>query len=63
MWFEGYAEFEAVVERMTGDLALHETMRRNGARYVETNYRWPVILDRYCGFVEEFAGRSTKGVP
>jgi glycosyltransferase involved in cell wall biosynthesis len=63
MWFEGYAEFEAVVERMTGDLVLHETMRQNGARYVEANYRWPVILDRYCAFLEEFTGRSTNGVP
>jgi glycosyltransferase involved in cell wall biosynthesis len=53
MWFDGFGEFEAVVERMTGD-----TVRRNGRRYVEANYRWPVILDRYCAFLEEFsAGR------
>jgi glycosyltransferase involved in cell wall biosynthesis len=58
MWFDGFGEFEAVVERMTGDTVLHETMRRNGRRYVEANYRWPVILDRYCAFLEEFsAGR------
>jgi glycosyltransferase involved in cell wall biosynthesis len=60
MWFEGYAEFEAVVERMTTDAKLHETMCRNGLRYVEANYRWPVILDRYCAFLEEFAGRVVR---
>jgi glycosyltransferase involved in cell wall biosynthesis len=57
MWFEGYAEFESVVERMTTDAALREIMRGNGLRYVEANYRWPVILDRYCDFLERCAGR------
>jgi glycosyltransferase involved in cell wall biosynthesis len=58
MWFEGYAEFEAVVERMTTDVRVHRTMGANGRRYVEANFRWPVLLDRYCGFLEAFAGRS-----
>ncbi len=57
MWFDGFAEFEAVVERMAGDAVLHLTMRHNGLRYVEANYRWPVILERYCAFLEEFTGR------
>jgi glycosyltransferase involved in cell wall biosynthesis len=57
MWFDGFAEFEAVVERMRGDEVLHQTMCSNGRRYVEGNYRWPVILERYCAFLEEFTGR------
>jgi glycosyltransferase involved in cell wall biosynthesis len=57
LWFEGFAEFEAVVARLTGSPALHEAMRQNGLRYVEANYRWPVILDRYCAFLEERAAR------
>jgi glycosyltransferase involved in cell wall biosynthesis len=61
MWFEGFAEFEAVVARVTGDGILHETMRQNGQRYVDANFRWPVILERYCAFVEEFA--QGNGVP
>ncbi len=63
MWFEGYAEFEAVVDRMTGDPVLHRTMRENGVRYVEANYRWPVILDRYCAFLEAFVADQANGVP
>ncbi len=63
LWFEGYAEFESVVERMTSDAALHETMRANGRQYVNANYRWPVILDRYCGFLEAFVGGQPNGVP
>jgi glycosyltransferase involved in cell wall biosynthesis len=63
MWFEGYAEFESVLERMMGDLVLHETMRQNGLRYVEANYRWPIILDRYCAFLEAFVADQANGVP
>jgi glycosyltransferase involved in cell wall biosynthesis len=63
MWFDGFAEFEAVVHRMTGDAALHETMRRNGLRYVEENYRWPVVVDRYSTFLSEFVARQGNGVP
>jgi glycosyltransferase involved in cell wall biosynthesis len=61
MWFGDFVEFEAVVSRITGDDAVHDTMRRNGLRYVDANYRWPVILERYCGFLEVFA--AGKGVP
>ncbi|HEY3841773.1 MAG TPA: hypothetical protein VGL48_00870 [Acidimicrobiales bacterium] len=42
---------------------LHATMRRNGLRDVEANYRWPVILDRYCSFLDEFVERQGYGVP
>jgi glycosyltransferase involved in cell wall biosynthesis len=57
LWFESFAEFEAVLTRLTGDRVLYEAMRQNGLRYVEANYRWPVIMDRYGTFLEEFAGR------
>jgi glycosyltransferase involved in cell wall biosynthesis len=57
MWFEGFAEFEAVLDRMLGDARLHETMRQNGFRYVEATYRWPVFMDRYGTFLEEFVAR------
>jgi glycosyltransferase involved in cell wall biosynthesis len=57
MWFEGFAEFEAVLDRMTGDPVLHETMRQNGLRYVDATYRWPVIMARYGAFLEEFVSR------
>jgi glycosyltransferase involved in cell wall biosynthesis len=61
LWFGDFQQFEAVVLRVTSDDALHATMADNGARYVEANFRWPVILDRYCAFVESFA--QGNGVP
>jgi glycosyltransferase involved in cell wall biosynthesis len=57
LWFEGFAAFESVLQRMTGDPVLHETMRRNGLRYVEANYRWPAVLDRYCAFLTACTAR------
>jgi glycosyltransferase involved in cell wall biosynthesis len=56
LWFAGFAQFEAALGLLTTDAARRETMRRNGRRYAETNYTWPVILDRYCSFLERFSG-------
>ncbi len=68
LWFGDFAEFEAAVGLLTTDGAVHETMRRNGRAYVAANYTWPVVLDRYCGFLERFGGgdgatSAGKGVP
>jgi len=63
LWFEGYAEFESVLERMTGDDVLHQTMVDNGRRYVEANYRWPVIMERYSTFLDEFVASQPRGRP
>ena len=63
MWFEGYAEFEAVLDRLLGDRVLHETMRQNGIRYVESTYRWPVVMARYGAFLEAFAERRPTSLP
>jgi len=56
LWFGDFAEFEAGVDLLTPDGALRDTMRHNGRAYVEANFTWPVILDRYCGFLDRFAG-------
>ena len=58
LWFGGFEEFEAGVGLLTTDEAVREKMRRNGRHYVETNYTWPVILERYCGFLERCAGNG-----
>jgi glycosyltransferase involved in cell wall biosynthesis len=63
MWFEGYAEFEAVLDRLLADSVLHETMRQNGFRYVESTYRWPVVMARYGAFLEAFVERRPMSLP
>ncbi|MDA8279937.1 MAG: glycosyltransferase family 4 protein [Actinomycetota bacterium] len=57
LWFDSYASFEAVVDRVAGDAALRRTLGRNGRSYVEEHYRWPAVIDRYARFAERVAGR------
>ncbi len=68
LWFGDYADFEAMLDTLTTRGARRATMQRNGRRYVEANYTWPVILDRYCSFLERFVGAGASqaagnGVP
>ena len=58
LWFGDFAEFEAALELSTTDDALHDVLGANGLRYVDANYRWPVILDRYTAFLQRFTGTS-----
>ena len=56
LWFARYAEFEAAVDRLTGDDDLHADLARRGRAYVEANYRWPTVVDRYRSLLERVAG-------
>jgi glycosyltransferase involved in cell wall biosynthesis len=59
--YRGYAEFEAALDRLQADPALAGRLGDAGRRYVEANYAWPVVLDRYEGLLERavaaWAGR------
>jgi glycosyltransferase involved in cell wall biosynthesis len=65
LWFSDFAEFESALEVLTTDDVVHAGLAANGLRYVEANFRWPVILDRYCAFLDRFTGGANqgKGVP
>jgi glycosyltransferase involved in cell wall biosynthesis len=56
LWFESYAQFEAAVDRLVSDTALRRTLAERGRRYVEDNFRWPTVVDRYGRFLEELVG-------
>ncbi|MGI8683737.1 MAG: glycosyltransferase family 4 protein [Acidimicrobiales bacterium] len=56
--FGGYAQFEVAVERLAGDIALRSGLAGRGGAYVERNFTWPVIIDRYRGFLERAAARA-----
>jgi glycosyltransferase involved in cell wall biosynthesis len=45
--YEGFAEFEAALEVLREDPALADAMGAAGRAYVEREYTWPVVLDRY----------------
>jgi glycosyltransferase involved in cell wall biosynthesis len=61
LWFGDYAEFESALELLTTDDEVHAGLAANGLRYVEANFRWPVILDRYCAFLDRFGGGRGQG--
>jgi glycosyltransferase involved in cell wall biosynthesis len=56
LWFDGYAQFEAVVDRLVADDDLRAALAQRGAEYVDRSYRWPTIARRYEAFLESCAG-------
>jgi glycosyltransferase involved in cell wall biosynthesis len=53
IWFDGYGDFEAGVDRLLGAPDLRDELAARGAAYTRDVFAWPRILDRY----EELAGR------
>jgi glycosyltransferase involved in cell wall biosynthesis len=47
LWFSSYAEFEETVDRLIASPELAETLGRNGRAYVERQYSWEAVLDRF----------------
>lgn len=50
--FEGYATFEAALNRLVSDTDIACALGAAGKRYVDTNYLWPNLIDRYASFLE-----------
>lgn len=56
--FNGYAEFEVIIERLGEDGALAAELGRRGRAYVDSRFRWPIIIDRYARFLESVAAAN-----
>jgi glycosyltransferase involved in cell wall biosynthesis len=52
LWYRSYADFEACMDRLLTDPDLATGLGRQGKRYVETNYAWDGVIDRYLSFLE-----------
>jgi glycosyltransferase involved in cell wall biosynthesis len=50
--YSGFAEFEAAVGMLTDEPGLADELGRRGRAYVERNYAWPVVLERYERLLE-----------
>ena len=59
VWYSGFAEFEAAVDLLAGSPSLAEALGRAGRRYVEQEYRWSTVLDRYERVLHRTAGPRT----
>lgn len=51
--YEGFAEFEAAVEMLTGDDDLRRGLGARGRAHVDAEYGWDTVLDRYEQFLGE----------
>lgn len=47
LWFDNYVEFEAMLGHLLEDDRLAEDLGHNGCAYVEKEYSWPAVLDRF----------------
>ena len=59
VWFDDYAHFEVAVDRLVGSAQLRAELGEAGRRYVEREYSWPTLIDRYSEFlgrVADFVG-------
>lgn len=53
--YDDFAEFEAAVEMLVEDPALADAMGAAGRAYVEREYTWDTVLDRYEALLERTA--------
>lgn len=58
LFFRAYDEFKGALQWLQANPALAARMGQNGRRYVEENYTWPVVVDRF-----ERAVRAWQGHP
>ena len=58
--FHGYAELEVIIERLCHDEALGTELGRRGRSYVDRHFRWPLVIDRYAGFLESVASAPRR---
>lgn len=56
--YKGYAEFEAAVDLLFDDPSLADELGAAGRHYVEANYAWEVVMDRYEGLLEGVVARG-----
>ena len=53
--FDGYLAFEVILDRLLSDRDLAVTLAARGRTYVDNNFRWPDVIDRYRRLVEAVA--------
>ncbi len=58
LWFSSYRHFEAALNRLLSDPLLRQVLGSRGKAYVEQNYEWPVVIERYASFLEAVVERD-----
>jgi glycosyltransferase involved in cell wall biosynthesis len=61
LWYRDAPEFAAALELLLGDVAVRRGLGAQGQRFVAANYRWPRIMDAYCGLISAVRLSSGPG--
>jgi glycosyltransferase involved in cell wall biosynthesis len=60
LWFDSYRSFEVAVDRLAGGADLPRRLGEMGRAYTARYYRWPSIIRRYVGFLEQVMARGHR---
>lgn len=58
LYFKDYADFEGAVNYLLDNEEIANTMAKNGKKYVQTNFAWDTIVEKYYNFFEEIAEKG-----
>jgi len=50
LWFDSYVSFEVCLDRLLTDSALRTTLAERGLTYLQQQFSWDAVLDRYVVF-------------
>ena len=56
LFYEDADEYAEALDLLARDASLRGALGASGRRYVETEYRWDVVLDRWRGLIRAAAG-------
>jgi glycosyltransferase involved in cell wall biosynthesis len=60
LWFESYAEFAGAVSWLLANDEPAGRMGRNGRRYVQANYTWPAVVDRFARIFSKWQDEADR---
>ncbi|WP_124065164.1 glycosyltransferase family 4 protein [Clostridium sp. E02] len=52
LYYKNYYEFEGCLEFVQNNVEVYEQMRNNAKQYVEKNFKWNVIIDKFKNIVD-----------
>jgi glycosyltransferase involved in cell wall biosynthesis len=55
--YGSYAQFEVIMDLISSDPALRHRLGERGRTYVDAEFRWPAIIERYERFAGQVVGR------
>jgi glycosyltransferase involved in cell wall biosynthesis len=47
LWYESFSDFAGAIDWLLAKSDQAKKMGQNGSQYVETNYNWPAVVDRF----------------